>query len=756
MKKKILLFVLLSFLITNIAIAGTVTKGLIGKQDISNWTGTATKTFTRDTSAGYIITLNKLDWVGVDVLQVYGGGVNRNRATLLAALTAVGTSADVALWLSPGNWSLTTSLDASAYTKVKIIFAPGAIIAISDGADLTLFSPENIIAGDRQQIINDSNTGEPPGVLFTEGGRVSLGWWGLVDGGNITSSWQSGLMAINSAGKGTISIPTGDYIFSDYDVGVTQDATAVHDSVGVIIEGNYSVIIYDADTGDRRTFLEIVDSDGVVIRNIAVDGNISNNDKGVTTAGHIIDVQSSGNVEISNVKLSNAQWDGLRISDSGGGDESVNGTVTNFVLDGNQRNNISLVDAKNWTFKSGVIKNAANITAKRISLYSGINIEASTASKFVSDIHFESVEITNNWGRGIGLVNNSGIARNITFENCNVTMDLDGAESIAVNLESEAENFTFDNCRFVGRVAIAGTNTTFRGSTFIQNDTLTGGGGGRNRVLSIGTAATNVRVENNTFNISGSLAKQFVVFDNKNGNAAGSVLLFEGNRFIADGANLVSDNLIDVGNDHIEDLIVWRKNEFVLTGASPGSPYYVTLNENLRTSTIQNNRFDPDIRLDSNDGYATRQQHGVRVTDNSDKSTSGTGEDNLNTVSIKADTMGVTRGIEIFAAGTITNVNNGNKTIKLDWAGQKYTAIAAAGADATDWRIHAIIFNTATGAQRIWWEGIESDGTMLQGYETAAIDTTAAVTVKVTGECGDAADTITQTMWQVNYIDSRN
>ncbi len=47
-----------------------------GKQDLALWDGVA-NTFTRSTAEGCNLTLNKLDWMGVDVLSVYGGGTNR-------------------------------------------------------------------------------------------------------------------------------------------------------------------------------------------------------------------------------------------------------------------------------------------------------------------------------------------------------------------------------------------------------------------------------------------------------------------------------------------------------------------------------------------------------------------------------------------------------------------------------------------------------------------------------------------------------
>ena len=76
---------------------GSLTKGLAGKEDISLWNGTSTKTFTRETSDGYTQTLRQIDWMGVDVLQVYGGGVNRTKDTISDAITDIGSTTNVRL-----------------------------------------------------------------------------------------------------------------------------------------------------------------------------------------------------------------------------------------------------------------------------------------------------------------------------------------------------------------------------------------------------------------------------------------------------------------------------------------------------------------------------------------------------------------------------------------------------------------------------------------------------------------------------------
>jgi len=106
--------------------SATITKGLLGEQDIHKWNGTtADKTFTRATSTGGTLTLNSVGYE-IDALITYGGGVNYTQATIQAALTAIGTTNKVTLLLRPGTWVISSNADWSAYTNVTFKIVSGA------------------------------------------------------------------------------------------------------------------------------------------------------------------------------------------------------------------------------------------------------------------------------------------------------------------------------------------------------------------------------------------------------------------------------------------------------------------------------------------------------------------------------------------------------------------------------------------------------------------------------------------------------
>ena len=169
MNRKTIIWIVAALLIVSsgLLVAQTITKGLIGKQDFSLWDGSSTKTFVRDTSEGYSLTLNKIDWPGVDVLQVYGAGASRSHTTLSAAISAAGSSV-TPLWIAPGTWTIGANTTFTA-TAIPIV-PPGADFSVSSGFTLT-FAGTNIQAGGYQIFSGDGE------LDFADGTTTRLSWF---------------------------------------------------------------------------------------------------------------------------------------------------------------------------------------------------------------------------------------------------------------------------------------------------------------------------------------------------------------------------------------------------------------------------------------------------------------------------------------------------------------------------------------------------------------------------------------------------
>ncbi len=132
--------------------------------------------------------------------------------------------------------------------------------------------------------------------------------------------------------------------------------------------------------------------------------------------------------------------------------------------------------------------------------------------------------------------------------------------------------------------------------------------------------------------------------------------------------------------------------------------------------------------------------------------TSGTGEDNLSATTISQHYNKSYRGLRIKAAGIKTG-GGGNKTLKMYFGTSSFTFNVAAN-DTNDWRLECEMrfLDNGTGGcaeQYLTWIGLNGT-TLLQGWENWTQDMTAGdITLKVTGECANAGDLITQTMWMV-------
>lgn len=120
-------------IVTGTIYSGTVTRGLIGVGDLSLFTGSSSTEFQRATSTDYTMTMRYFDYPGVDVLQVYGGGVNANRASIVSALSAIEDDNLRMIYLAPTTWTLNDDLTIGRNVIVHV--PPGAKFDVTDPED---------------------------------------------------------------------------------------------------------------------------------------------------------------------------------------------------------------------------------------------------------------------------------------------------------------------------------------------------------------------------------------------------------------------------------------------------------------------------------------------------------------------------------------------------------------------------------------------------------------------------------------------
>lgn len=121
----------------------TVTKGLIGEQDVNHYDG-INGTFSRKTSTGGTFTLSQIG-TEVDVLMAYGNGSDYTDSSIQSAISTIGTTRKAVLVLRSGAWTIGNNLSLPSNLSFRIV--PGATVTVSSGKTLTLASAKQIDIG---------------------------------------------------------------------------------------------------------------------------------------------------------------------------------------------------------------------------------------------------------------------------------------------------------------------------------------------------------------------------------------------------------------------------------------------------------------------------------------------------------------------------------------------------------------------------------------------------------------------------------
>lgn len=112
--------------------AAVITRGKVTRADLALWDG-KTATATRVDATGGTVTGLAIG-NEVDVLQVYGGGTSRTRATIAAAIQAIGSTA-CTLVFAPGTWAIDDNLTIPGNFTCYV--PNGAVFDVASGKTLT-------------------------------------------------------------------------------------------------------------------------------------------------------------------------------------------------------------------------------------------------------------------------------------------------------------------------------------------------------------------------------------------------------------------------------------------------------------------------------------------------------------------------------------------------------------------------------------------------------------------------------------------
>ena len=637
---------------------------------------------------------------------VAGGG-----GTVSGLCTTIGTSKYATIVLTHSGTGNTTAIpfgtawDGSSYSNITFDFERGAQIQPATGiTGVTLYSPSNIKAQPNQQIVSGTS------FYFSSPGIAESGW-----GGSGASGLEKMLSAVGTGGG--VRVVPGIY----EDVTVDEDDRTLILSEGVVFKTSSSGLV---------PAIKFSGCDRVEVQGrLVADGNKDNNAHAYTAANigyayAMVAFYNSTYLQVGDIYAYNAWHDGITL-------DTV--TFSNFgnmvAKDANQRGVA--------VYQGSTDNHINNIFVSGVSTARGVRIGGASGVSTYRN-HINSI-IAKNLFDGVYIENNSS---NTTIDNIIVDklsagngVKIDDAKSVSIN-SIQVNNVAYNGV-LISSVDSGTSNVNIGQITAIDSGTTTGTYCGV--FIYAASGATTEAI-----NIGQIIAKS-------NGTNAGSGLLI-----LNDGSSVIQE--VSIGRITANNNFAWgvfvddsgtnkkiALGDVIASGNGTGA-----FRVEYGVSEISWGKLIVDNA--NNEMGVTSNLFGNRIVlaaSNGTISTIGAGEDDLYSTTIGSGVLGATGGIHLVGAGTKTNAN-GNKTLKLHLGGSSWTIHPASNNEA-EWFVEACIFNSATASQRI---SIVASGTSTTSdYAASAIvDTAVDVTLKITGECADVNDIITQTLWFVERL----
>ena len=681
---------------------GSLTKQLIGKEDCDvSDTDSPYDTFSRLTSTGSTMTMTSFPdiWKTAQgaVNALYYGSHDKTGATLTAAVGQTVNNTCKDIYVEAGEWVIDTDYDWSTYTTVRWIFASGAYLSIATGCKVTFPFPDSIIAAPTQQIFSGAGT-----VAFSSPGDIPVGWFGAkgdcTTAGVGTDDYAAIQAAITCARK-------------------THDASRRMGSA-ITFEPKRYLIQTGLFAGQNAT----TDSKGLY----RIKGN------GATiwgkTTDPILDYTGLHGKKIENLNLY--------------GDSSTT-PYCGLLL----ARRDSSTSAGQTTLKNCWILGAYTVAA--LVNYASEEFDMDSSHIDIDDGEFAAVFTDTGY-----YYDSAGAWQQLTLPNAD--SDPGAVSSI---------DYYIRRCRFSSIKAVAGPACLIQlvgASSFILtesylNDTLNT----LPHIQILGDAANggagcyNFNAENNTFHSTKAIGIEFLLANAFNPK-------IRNNRWGTCSTANVYVNGVNLYDADIE--------ADTLDASTAGSDIFGS-KLTIHTALTIVGSLDGEVLLDdaatltlTNPALVTakihRQGYGWQTISDPDRwdgtlvTTSGTGEDDLMSLVIPAGFIQEQGAIRIIGAGNIGN-EGGTKTIKLYLTDdnvpttQTATLIPAAVYTTADNWYFDVTLQAGDGAQAIIGFATMQDALNTIRETGWALDLSTQITVKVTGECSDAGDTIRQHLLKI-------
>jgi parallel beta-helix repeat protein len=231
----------------------------------------------------------------IDALVTYGGGTAYTKATIDAALTAIGTSTKATLLLRPGNWTITASSDYSSYANVLWRLPNGAYFTISSGQTLTIPSPDHLMVLPTQQIFSGAGA-----ASFAGTGTVYPEWWGI---NGTSDETEINLAFASLAAGGTVDCAAASYTIDGYITPANNTTMIIRPwtTITLAAASNCQMLVFVTKSNIR------VEGGGIL------DGNKANQTGGAST--HVVYLSTTcSDISFDNITSKNGYLDNFYIS----------------------------------------------------------------------------------------------------------------------------------------------------------------------------------------------------------------------------------------------------------------------------------------------------------------------------------------------------------------------------------------------------------------------------------------------------------
>lgn len=649
-----------------------------------------------------------------NLVSTYGNNIS-------TAVTAIGAVNATTLYID-NTVTVSADTDLSSYSNISFVPINAGIFSVASGKTLTFYKPTKIIAAPNQQVFTGAGT-----VAWSEGGPVQVGWFSTPA---VAAATLVPYSSLEFSGSDTYSITATIEIEQSYTTVNLNDAKLI------------------VPTGSDIDVISVnPDADGVgsttPLTNIKING-----------PGVIYNTDGPGTSTKSGLSIKDIRYlfvDNLRIE---GFEYGIYNAVrdSNFITNCVLRDNIKNIIIPDFftTITPQILHLTNNTFARGDNSTHGVSIETVFRDFFINGGSIGGGDFE----YGIYAVTGTAVGSSYGLHIDGISAEAIGIEDTSLEITGISnDNPAVVTCTTVPttievgntvRISAVEGMTEVNGINFTLGAVVTGAGG----TFELSGIDSTLYTPYTTGGTAREVHNDHAILHVENANA---VTLFN---FSIKNSSLESGYPIAVSLEKTQYAVI-DSNRFGQTSAAGGIP--VTTDNDCAEIQVVDNNFSTGgyANIDYNNatdvyertaglekwssGGSLRGYRKPIYRSYSAQGTIGAGEDQLHAFILSGSQMPADGGIVIETFGTKTG-GAGNKTIKFYFGATAVTVHPAAN-DEEDWHLRVKVVNFNAGIQRLWWTLTEASSVQA-GYEELAIDTTASVTVKTTGECADAADNI--------------